>query len=82
MADPYESRVISMLREKLHEDLNETHNVLGNGTQILREDAASTGMNCAKLIGQIAGLKLALQRLKDTEEDLTHKPKKKELEKA
>lgn len=69
-ANPYDSRALNLLRVKVNEDLNLMHNDLGSGTQMLRDDAAATGMNCARYIGVIQGLKLALERIKETDDEM------------
>jgi hypothetical protein len=58
-----DTRALLMLRDKLTYLLNETHTNLGSGTQIIREDAAATGMNMVKYVGMIAGLQAAVHLL-------------------
>lgn len=71
----YDSRFAHLLALKLADDLTDAHNALGNGSQIIREDAAATGMACANCIGKIQGLKLALARIQDVEDELAGKPR-------
>lgn len=71
----YDSRFAQLLALRLTEDLTDAHNALGNGSQIIREDAAATGMACANCIGKIQGLKLALARIKTVEDELAERPR-------
>ena len=75
--DPYSIRFAQLLRERLSEDLNDEHTKLGNGTQIVANDAAATGMKCAKAMGIIDGLKTALDRIKRVHEEMQGKDKDK-----
>lgn len=79
--NPYESRALVLMREKLTEDLQALHTYLGDGSFIIREDSSASGMNCARVVGKIEGLKLAMTRLTETSEDLSDRPKDKKLEK-
>lgn len=78
--NPYESRALVLMREKLNEDLQALHTHLGDGKFLVYEDAAASGMNCAKIIGKIDGLRLAMVRLTETSEDLSDRPKDKKVE--
>lgn len=63
------------MHKAIVEDLNALHKHLGNGSQIIRDDAAASGMNCARVIGKIEGLALALTRIEETADDLSGKKK-------
>ena len=51
---------------------------LGSGSQMIRDDAAATGMNCVKYIGLIGGLEQARKLLAQLDEELTGRAPKKE----
>lgn len=53
--------------------LDEAHQTLASGSQIIRDDAAATGMNCARYIGLIEGLKTALDILKRIDAEMSGK---------
>lgn len=72
----YEQRFLTSLRQRIADELTAKHNELGNGTQIVRDDAAATGMNCARMIGAIAGLVTALNLVDRIEEEMSGKPSK------
>lgn len=69
----YDSRLAQLLAQKLAADLTDAHDALGSGAQIIREDAAATGMACARTVGKIAGLKLALARIREAEDEMAGK---------
>jgi len=71
--NPLDTRFARILHDKLTADLNEAHTTLGSGTQIIREDAAATGMNCVKYMGIIDGLKTALARIKQVNDEIEGK---------
>ena len=71
-----------MMHKALVEDLNAIYEQLGSGTQLVRDDASASGMNCARFIGKIDGLKLALIRIQETSDDLSSSSKSKKKEDA
>jgi hypothetical protein len=71
----YDSRFAQVLAALLAEDLTAAHNALGSGSLIQREDAAATGMSCAGYMGEIRGLRRALQRIAHAQEELSGKSK-------
>ena len=74
---PYDTRFIQNLHAKISEDLQKTYQDLGSGTQIIRDNAAATGMACARYVGRIAGLQSALEYIKEINEDMSGKATKK-----
>ena len=58
-----ELRFAQLLHQRVTDDLSKAHNDLGSGTQIIRDDAAASGMNCARLVGKIEGLRIALRQI-------------------
>ena len=71
-----------MMHKALVEDLNAIYEQLGSGTQLVRDDASASGMNCARYVGKIDGLKLALIRIQETSDDLSGSSKSKKKEDA
>ena len=69
-ANSYDGRALNLLHDKLVAILNETHTNLGKGTQVIREDAAATGMNMVRYVGMIYGLQVALEQIKITDDEL------------
>lgn len=65
-----DTRALNMLRGKLVDILNETHTNLGKGTQVIREDAAATGMNMVRYVGMIYGLQVALKQIEITDDEI------------
>jgi hypothetical protein len=78
MMSPYEIRFAQLLHARLTQDLQDAHTDLGSGSQIVRDDAAATGMACAKYMGLIDGFKTALVRIKQVNDELTGKTKRKD----
>lgn len=58
-----EQRLIREAKELIAADLTAAHEALGNGSQLTDVDAATSGMRCARLVGQISGLKKALEHI-------------------
>ena len=77
MSDPFDSRFAQKLHNVLREDADQAFRELGSGAQIIRDDAAATGMNCAKYMGHIAGLELALKRMREVHDEMMGKTKEK-----
>ena len=77
-----ETRALAMMHKALVEDLNAIYEQLGSGTQLVRDDASASGMNCARYVGKIDGLKLALIRIQETSDDLSSSSKSKKKEDA
>ena len=71
--NPYDSRFAQELQKRIVAQLTQVHSELGNGSQIIRDDAAATGMNCAKHIGKIAGLEAALALMKEVDKHMNGK---------
>ena len=71
-----------MMHKALVEDLNAIYEQLGSGTPLVRDDASASGMNCARYVGKIDGLKLALIRIQETSDDLSGSSKSKKKEDA
>lgn len=71
----YESRIIERLRQRLHEDRERKRDEMGNGSQMVADDAAATGMRCAKVMGHIQGLTDAINHIRAIEEELSGKRK-------
>lgn len=72
----YESRIASDWRKLVFAELNAAHHNLGNGSQIVDADASATGMRCARLVGVIHGLNVALQMMEAAEKGVSVKPDK------
>jgi hypothetical protein len=53
MSLPFESRALEYLRQEIVKDLTRLHTELGNGSQILWDDAATSAMKCVSHMGQI-----------------------------
>lgn len=51
---------------------------LGSASQLIRDDAAATGMNCAKYMGRIEGLEEARTLIAAVDEETTGRAKKRE----
>ena len=77
-----DTRALAMMHKALVEDLNAIYEQLGSGTQLVRDDASASGMNCARYVGKIDGLKLALIRIQETSDDLSGSSKSKKKEDA
>lgn len=77
-----DTRALAEVHKALVEDLNAIYEQLGSGTQLVRDDASASGMNCARFIGKIDGLKLALIRIQETSDDLSSSNKSKKKEAA
>ena len=77
-----DTRALAEVHKALVEDLNAIHEQLGSGTQLVRDDASASGMNCARYVGKIDGLKLALIRIQETSDDLSGSSKSKKKEDA
>ena len=71
-----DTRALAEVHKALVEDLNAIYEQLGSGTQLVRDDASASGMNCARYVGKIDGLKLALIRIQETSDDLSSSGKK------
>lgn len=68
---PLDVRFAQKLQEKIIERLNALHRDLGSGSAVfIREDAAATGMNCARQIGAIQFGSEVLKMLEETEAEL------------
>lgn len=72
----YEGRFLSNLRQRIADELNARHTELGNGTQIVADDAAATGMRCARIMGAISSLKGVLELINQIEDEMSGKSKK------
>ncbi len=66
----YDIQALNMLDAHLVQALDSAHSALASGTQIIRDDAAATGMACAQSIGRIAGLKVARDLVAQVEDEL------------
>lgn len=77
-----DTRALAEVHKALVEDLNAIYEQLGAGNQLIRDDASASGMNCARWIGKIDGLKLAITRVKETSDELSGSSKKKDKEAA
>ncbi len=66
----FENRFASALRKKLADELTAKHRELGSGTKIIANDAAATGMACARTVGEIAGLEIAIRMMDRVEEEM------------
>ena len=75
MSNPYDERFQANLTKLLTKKLSEVHADLGNGTLIVQDDAAATGMRCARQMGMIAGLKSALAFIEQVEHEMSAKTK-------
>lgn len=73
---PIDVRLVQDIRNALAEELTRVHRDLGSGSQVIREDAAATGMNCVNYVGQIKGLQTALKIVDEVHRDLTGSSKK------
>lgn len=76
MHDPYESRFLEKLHADIVSALNDAHTKLGNGTQIVPNDATATGMNCARYVGEIKGLNDVLQLMRQIQSEMNSKIKR------
>lgn len=65
-----EIRSLNMLDAILVGDLDKAHETLASGVLLNRDDAAASGMNCASVIGRIAGLKSARAYIQQVEDEL------------
>jgi hypothetical protein len=72
----FESRFISNVTERIAQQISDLHTELGNGSAVLSNDAAATGMKCIRIIGKIEGLKSALIHIKQIEEEMSGKGEK------
>lgn len=70
------------MHKAIVEDLNAIYEQLGAGTQLIRDDASASGMNCARYVGKIDGLKLALIRIQEISDDLSGADKSKKKDAA
>lgn len=77
MNTPFDSRFAQNLYTRITEDLNRAHTELGNGSQIVADDASATGMKCAKHMGIILGLKSALTHIEQVNDEMNGKGDKK-----
>lgn len=76
--NPLDIRFASIMHAKIIEWLQAEHTNLANGGgSFIREDAAATGMNYAKKVGEIKGLKDVLELIDEIEKELTGKAEKK-----
>lgn len=75
MLTDFESRVLRQVHERIAEDMQKIR--VDFGALINPESAAASGMNCAKAVGRIAGLELALKHMREVHEELTGKAKPK-----
>jgi len=66
----FESRYLKRLGERINEDIRRGEEMLGSGSKITG-DAAATGMACTRIVGEIAGLKLALKHMQEIHKDMT-----------
>ena len=73
MSNSLDTRALQMLRQKLIDHLNEAHENLGSGSQIIRDDAAATGMNFARYAGMISGLQDAMKYTQDVDDEINGK---------
>lgn len=73
MLQSLELRFAAKLQERLTEILNKAHRDLGSGSQILRDDAAATGMACARYVGKIEGIKDAMGLLLELHDEMNGK---------
>lgn len=72
-ANALDTRFAQLAYGKIVEALNEAHQTLSSGSQVIREDAAATGMNCVRYIGLIEGLETALHLLKRVDAEMAGK---------
>lgn len=72
-----EERLVAAARERIGKHLNKLYEELGHPSRI-KEDPAVTGFECAKYIWQINGLKEALRHLKDADDELNGRARKKD----
>lgn len=75
--NPFDSRFVANLHALIAEDLQRLHTELGNGSQMIADDAAASGMRCARQIGVIAGLKAALGHIQQINDEMSGKSDKK-----
>ena len=73
MLSDLDIRFAKHLYAYLVEEQDRQRRNLASGSQIIAEDAAATGMRCARSIGLIAGLEWAVKAIADVEKDLTGK---------
>lgn len=71
----FDSRFAEQLRKEIADALTQVHRDLGSGT-VLRPDAAATGMNCAGYVGEIKGLKRALDLMEKVNDHMNGKGRK------
>ena len=74
---PFEARFVSNLRAAIADQLTTLHTELGSGTLIMK-DETSTALKCVRHMGVIAGLRSALEMIKQVEEEMSGKTKKKD----
>ena len=74
---PWDIRFVRELESGIHEAIRKAESELGNGSQ-LKADAATTGMMCARYMGEIRGLNLSLLHIRQVHDAMTGKvaPKK------
>lgn len=75
MLTDFKSRVLRTVHERIMEDQDSLRKSMDS--QIIRENASATGMNCAQIVGKIAGLELALTHMKQVHAEMTGKIKPK-----
>ncbi len=63
-------RALRMLRERVVDALDGLHTDLGSGSQVIRDDAAATGMNCMRYIGSIQALKGMLKEIQSVDDEI------------
>lgn len=72
----YENRYMSLLRQRIADELTNKHKALGSGSIIVTDDAAATGMKFSRVVGEIAGLETALGIAKMVDDEMSGKPNK------
>lgn len=72
---PLDVRFAKKLEELIVEQLNTKSIHLSEGNTLIREDAAASGMGTARVVGEIAGLRLARELMKTVSEELSGKKK-------
>ena len=72
----FDTRVLQTADTRIRECISQHETELGNGTQIVADDAAATGMKAARHMGIIRGLNLALQLMEGVHKEMTGKAKK------
>lgn len=71
----YERRFLAELQQRIHDDLTRLHAELGDG-KLLANEPGQTGIQYARHVGKIAGLRAALTHVRQIDDDLSGRKEK------